>query len=234
MTSLELIGYIAVGAAAFILLAGAMYWSVNFFTRQLAESTRERFRVYLAQEVETAMGVFREKMCEQIVLQGKKSDSLAGLYALLIDLLRKGREFSASCIKGDPLQIEKGLRSINETCTSFFELFQKESLHFPEEFCALLTRFQAVHAEAMQRIEKELYRKDSGANEKEIRANWLRFEDQIGAVMEVVRKEFHRCNQAPGNLLLKGLKEMPLPEFASVTDNDSAADAPTFELKSLW
>jgi len=211
MTPSELITYVAGGGITLILLACISYWSVNFFIKQVTERAYEGFRENLAHEVEQAIRVFREGMCEQIVLQGKKSDSLAGLYSLLIDLLRLGKDLAACCAKGEPLQIEKGLRAINDTCTAFFQLYQKESLHFSPEFCAMLDGFQVVQKEAMQGLERELYRKDASnrCKEAEIRQNWLRFEDRIAEVMENVRKEFHRRNLAAGNSLLKGFDALP-------------------------
>ena len=206
MTSTQWVCYVGGGGAAIILLACFCFWSVHIFIKQFTERTHEKFREHIAQEVEEALRIFREKMCEQIVLQGKKSDSLASLYSMLIDLLRLGKEFAASCTKGEPLQIEKGLRTIDETCTAFFNLYQKESLHFSQEFCAVLDGFKTAQKEVMQGLQRELYRKDSaeGSKEAELRQNWLRFEDLIAEVMDLVRREFHRKNQASGNYLLKG------------------------------
>ena len=106
---------------------------------------------------------------------------------------------------------------MKETCTAFSELFQKESLHFPEEFCSMLNGFLTVQQETMQGMERELYRKDSAerGNEAEIRQYWLRLEDRITVIMEIVRKEFHRRNQTPGNFLLNGLGEVGTTKIVS-------------------
>ena len=217
MISSGLVWYVAGGGAVLIMLVCISYVSLNFIVKQFTERTCENFRCHLAHEVEVAIRIFREGMCEQIVLQGKKSDSLASLYAMLIDLLRTGKEFAASCAKGEPLQIEKRMRTMSETCTEFFQLYQKESLHFSEELCANLDGFQLVQKEAMQGIEKELYRKDAAerSKEHEIRQQWLRLEDGITGVMDGVRKEFHRRNQAPGGLILKGLSDLPSAEIVA-------------------
>jgi hypothetical protein len=215
MAASQLIWYVAAGGTALLILACFSYWAVNYFIQQVGMRTHGRFREHLAHEVEVAIRLFREGICEQVVLQGKKSDSLAGLYAILIDLLRLSREFSASCAKSDPLQIEQALRSLNETCTRFFELYQKESLHFSGEFCAMLDGFMGMQKEVMQAMEKELYSKESTerSREKEIRQNWLRFEDRITGVMESVRQEFHRRKPASTSFLMKGLNDLPKPEI---------------------
>ena len=225
MTSTQWVCYVGGGGAAIILLACFCFWSVQVLIKQFTERTHEKFREHISQEVEEALRIFREKMCEQIVLQGKKSDSLASLYSMLIDLLRLGKEFTACCTKGEPLQIEKGLRAIDEACTAFFDLYQKESLHFSQEFCAMLDGFRAAQKEAMQGLQRELYSKDAAerSKEAELRQNWLRFEDRITEAMDLVRKEFHRKNQASGNYLLKGFAE------ASPSGIVSAAEAPSPE-----
>jgi hypothetical protein len=218
MTSTQWVCYVGGGGAAIILLACFCFWSVHVCIKQFTERTHEKFREHISKEVEEALRIFGEKMCEQIVLQGKKSDSLASLYSMLIDLLRLGKEFADCCTKGEPLQIEKGMRSIDETCTVFFDLYQKESLHFPQDFCAMLDGFRAAQKEAMQGLQRELYGKDSAerSKEAELRQNWLRFEDRITEVMDLVRREFHRKNQASGNFLLKGLSEAS--SFSIVSD----------------
>jgi hypothetical protein len=215
MTASQLIWYVAAGGTALLLLVCVSYWAVNYFIQQIGVRTHGRFREYLSHEVEVAIGLFREGICEQIVLQGKKSDSLAGLYAILIDLLRLGRELSATCAKSDPLQIEKAMRSLNETCTRFSELYQKESLHFSGEFYAILDGFTSMQKEVMQAMEKELYSKESTerSRDKEIRQNWLRFEDRIIGVMDLVRQEFHRRKPASTSFLMKGLADLPKPKI---------------------
>ena len=211
MTSAGLIWYIAGGGATLILLVGVCYWSVNFLAQQVIVRSQEQFRVHLAQEVEVALRVFREGMCEQIVLQGKRSDSLAGLYSILIDVLRLGKGLAANCAKGEALQIEKALRAIEEAGTKFSELYQKESLHFPGEFCTMLDGFLTVQQEVMKGMGALLYRKDpaaAGSKDQEIKQNWLRFEDRITATMDLVRQEFHRRDQGPANPLLRGFQDM--------------------------
>lgn len=200
------------GGAAIVLLACVSFWAANAIVKQFAEQTQARFREHLAREVEAAVRTFRDGLCEQIVQQGKKSDALAGLYSTLIETLRLGKELAACCIKGDPAQIERCLRSVGERCAVFFEMYQKESLHLPEEFCAALDAFGAEQKEAMYAMERELYKRESPERKEadaEIRQHWLRLEDRIAAVMDLVRKEFHRRTQTPGNFILQGLQEVP-------------------------
>ena len=209
MTSIMVIGYVAMGLAGLVLVIGLAYWSARTVIEQLAERTGARFREQLVHDVEAALQRFRVGACEQIVQHGKKSDSLAHLYSTLIDVLRLGREFSAAGTKGDPLQAEKRLRALKETCCNCAELYQRESLHFSPEFCASLEGFLAAQKEVLQAMERELYRKDSNNSEREIKLQWQRLEDRVTGTMDLVRREFHRRNQAPGNQLLQGLGDLP-------------------------
>jgi hypothetical protein len=217
MSITALIWYIAGGGAVVLLMVAATYWSVNYFTQQLGQRTLERFHAHLAREVEAALEIFRERLCDQVVQQGKKSDSLANLYAVLIDLLRLGREFSATCGKEEPVQVEKRIRAINDSCHTFFDQYHKESLHFGGEFCSTLDSFALLHKEVINALEKELYRKDVSdrAKELEYRKVWLRLEDRVVTVMDLVRREFHRRNPAPGSGLRQGLNELPPHQIMS-------------------
>jgi hypothetical protein len=211
MSVTTLIWYVAGGGAVVLLMVATTYWSVNYFTQQLGQRTLERFHAHLAQEVEAALEIFRERMCDQVVLQGKKSDSLANLYAILIDILRLGREFCTTCGKEEPVQVEKKVRAINDGCRNFFDQYHKESLHFAGEFCSTLDSFAILHKEVMNALEKELYRKDvpERVKEMEYRKVWLRLEDRVVAVMDLVRHEFHRRNPSQGAALRNGLNELP-------------------------
>jgi len=225
MSITTMIWYLAGGGAVVLLLVAATYWSVNYFTQQLGQRTLERFRAHLSREVESALEIFRERMCDQVVLQGKKSDSLANLYAVLIDILRLGREFCATCGKEEPVQVEKKLRAINECCHNFFDQYRRESLHFAGEFCSTMDGFAIVQKEAMNALEKELYRKDvpDRVKEMEYRKVWLRLEDRVVSVMDLVRHEFHRRNPAQGAGLRQGLNE--LPPHRITTDSPSGSES---------
>jgi hypothetical protein len=227
MSMTTLLWYVAGGGAVVLLMVAATYWSVTYFTQQLGQRTLERFREHLAREVEAALEIFRERMCDQVVLQGKKSDSLANLYAVLIDILRLGREFCATCGKDEPVQVEKKLRAINECCHNFFDQYRRESLHFAGEFCSTLDGFAIAQKEAMNALEKELYRKDVSdrVKEMEYRRVWLRLEDRVVTVMDLVRQEFHRRNPSQGAGLRQGLSQLPPHGIMADTATGSESSA---------
>jgi hypothetical protein len=220
MSSKEMIYYLAGGGAALIFFISVSYWSVNMFIKQLTERTYERFREHLAKETELAIKLFREGLCEQIVHQENKSDSLAKLYATLIDLMRIGKEFTISIGKGDMQQAERRLRTIRDTCSAFFEIYQKQSLHFSDEFCAVLDDFIAEQKAVIQCVETnwnvtQQAAPENSRRETEIKQGWLQFEDRITHVMDAMRNEFRKHQAAPGNVMMKWLNEVPPPNSIS-------------------
>ena len=214
MSTRELIFYYAGGGALFLLCIAVSYWAVNFFIQQVAARSCQRFRESMMSEAERALQIFREGLCEQIVQQENKSDSLAKLYSLLIDLLRVGKEFTSRLAGGELLQAEKMLRTIRSTGESFAEVYQKESLHFTDDFCAVLKGFITQQTSVVQRLEtgwSEL-QPDSGDKSNrisEMKQDWLQFEDRVGKVMDVMRNEF-RKRQPAGNVMMRWLNETPV------------------------
>lgn len=211
MSTRELIYLYAGGGAAFLLCIAISYWSVNFFIRQFTERSCQQFKERMLEEVERALGYFRESLCEQIVQQESKSDSLAKLYATLIDLLRVGREFLAGVGKGDLVQAEKMLRSIRSTGDTFAEMYQKQSLHFSEDFSGVLKTFVAQQRSVVDVIESSWRAMQGDAAETtrrlgEMKQHWLKFEDRINQVMDIMRNEF-RNRQSAGNVMLKWLND---------------------------
>jgi len=217
MSPWTMMWYLAGGAAALVAVLGISYWAVQYFVQQLSQQFLARFRAQLAHEVEHALGVFRDSMCEQIVQQGRKSDALSGLYAKLIEMLRQGREFCAGCGRDEAVAQEKRLRGVQESCRVFLELYQRESLHFSDEFRARLEGFGDQQRDVLELLVREFYRKDVAerAREKEIRQHWSHLEDRVSELMEFVRQEFQRRNQTASAFLLQGLKDQPRPDFAS-------------------
>jgi tRNA nucleotidyltransferase/poly(A) polymerase len=213
-----LILYIAGVGAALIFFLSISYWSVNFFIKQISERTYERFREHLAREVELAIKLFREGLCEQIVHQESKSDSLAKLYATLIDQMRVGKEFTTGLGSGDLPLAEKRLRTVRELFCGFSEMYQKQSLHFSKDFCTLLDGFLAEQKAVMEYVETHWGAAsgkeppDKSKSEELIKQRWLQFEDRIGSVMDTLRNEFRRRQPAPANIMMKWLNEVPAPK----------------------
>jgi hypothetical protein len=220
MTSKQMIIFFFGGSAAIIFFMSIAYWSVNFFIRQCTDRVFQQYKHRLAKETDAAIKLFKEGLCEQIVHQENKSDSVAKLYALLIDLMRVGKEFCGSLAKGDLQQAEKMLRGVRNTGDSFKELFQKQQLHFPDDFCAALERFLTEHKGLVEELEGNWYqiRKDSsdGGNNQvvEMKQRWVGFEDRITQVMDAMRNEFRKRPSA-SNVLLKWLNDPDPPETAT-------------------
>ena len=206
-----MIYYIGSGCFGIIFFVGISYWAVNFFVKQGTERTLEQFRQQVTREAQLGIKLFKEGMCEQIVLQENKSDALAKLYATLIDLLQLGKSLTASLGKGDLDSGRRKIQGIRETADIFAASYQKQSLHFTEELCKTLDAFLAEQKDVLQLVEDNWTRTPKDAQEKEkrdaeIRQSWLKFEDRVNSVMETLRTEF-RSRQPSGNVMMKWLKE---------------------------
>lgn len=213
MSTRELIYLYTGGGAVFIFFLAVGYWSVNFFIRQSTERSCEQFRERMVKEAERALKYFQEGICEQIVEQESKTDSLAKLYATLIDLMRVGKEFIAAAGRGELQQAEKTLRTMRSTGDSFAEMCQKQSLHFTDDFCNTLKTFTAQQKAMVQLIESiwNALQRDPAENGREfsrIKQEWLQFEDRITFVMDVMRNEF-RSRHPAGNVMMKWLNDVP-------------------------
>lgn len=213
MSTRELIYFYAGGGALLFFCLAISYWSVNFFIKQFTERTCELFRVRIMGEAERALKLFREGLCEQIVQQERKSDALGKLYATQIDLMRTGKEFVSGVVKGDLQLAERMLRSLRSTGENFVEIYQKESLHFPDHFCKVMKDYLEQQKSVVQLIETSwnLFQGEggqSGARASEIRQTWLQFEDRINQVMDLMRNEF-RDGHGAGNVMIRWLNDPP-------------------------
>lgn len=217
MTSKQMIIFFFGGSAAIIFFMSIAYWSVNFFIKQCTDRVFQQFRYSLAKETDAAIKLFKEGLCEQIVHQENKADSVAKLYALLIDLTRVGKEFCGSLAKGDLQQAEKMLRGVRNTGDSFKELFQKQQLHFPDDFCAALEKFLTEHKVLVEELEGNWYQTRKASSDGgsphvgEMKQRWIGFEDRITQVMEAMRNEFRKRPSA-SNVLMKWLNEPDPPK----------------------
>lgn len=221
----DLIYYVGGWCVALVFLVSICCWSVNFFIKQFTERTYEQFRMRLTREAEQAMKLFREGLCEQIVLQENRTDSVAKLYALLIDLMRVGKDFTSSLGRGDFMMLEIRLGPVRETGDSFLETYQRQSLHFSEEFCSTINALLTDQKAVIQVITDNLQMpgRDPVAirsREAEMKQSWLHFEDRITEVMEIMRNEFRSRRSAPGNPLMNWLREVPPPKSSSSPENE--------------
>jgi hypothetical protein len=220
MTSKQMIIYFFGGSTAIIFCMSIAYWSVNFFIKQCSDRVFQQFKQSLARETDAAIKLFKEGLCEQIVHQENKSDSVAQLYSILIDLMRVGKEFSGSLVKGDLQQAEKMLRGVRNTGDGFNDLFQKQRLHFPDDFCGVLEKFATEHKALVEELEGNWYsiRKasaDGGSNNAaEMKQKWIGFEDRITQVMDAMRNEFRRRPSA-SNVMMKWLNDPTAPKTAA-------------------
>jgi hypothetical protein len=213
MSTREFIYFYAGGGALLLFCLAISYWSVNFFIKQFTERTCELFRERIMAEAERALKVFREGMCEQIVQQEKKSDALGKLYATQIDMMRTGKEFVSGVVNGDLQQAERMLRSLRNTGETFAEIYQKESLYFPDSFSKIIKDHIDQQKSVVQVIEIvwNLIQGEgaqSGNCATEIRQTWLQFEDKINQVMDLMRNEF-RSGHGAGNVMMKWLNDPP-------------------------
>lgn len=213
MTYLEIIYYVGGGCAALIVLITICYWAVNLFIKQITAGGCEQYRRWIAKESEHALRIFKESLCEQIALQGIKLDAVSKLYAMVVDLLRVGKELAAVLGKGEIPQAQGRLRAIQDTTLGLGDLCQKESLHLSDEVSARLDGFVTELKSVTEGIESTLSQagKDA-ADGMEIRQRWLQFEDRISEVMEVLKNEFRKGRGSPGNVMMKWLNEVPPPK----------------------
>lgn len=221
----DIIYYVGGWCIALVFLASICCWSVNFFIKQFTERTYEQFRVRLTREAEQAMKLFREGLCEQIVLQENRTDSVAKLYALLIDLMRVGKGFTSSLGRGDLTMLEFRFGPVQETGDAFLETYQRQSLHFSEEFCSTINALLTDQKAVIQVITDNLQMPGRDplairSREAEMKQTWLHFEDRITEVMEIMRDEFRSRRSAPGNPLLNWLREIPPPKSSSSPENE--------------
>ena len=128
-----MIYYLGTACIAIVFFVSICYWAVNFFVKQNTERAYTRFQQRVAREAELAIKMFREALCEQIVLQENKSDSLAKLYATLIDLLQLGKEFTVILGKKEMDAAYRKVENIKAMGEMFVGNYQKQSLLFSEE-----------------------------------------------------------------------------------------------------
>jgi hypothetical protein len=210
-----LIYYIFGGCVIILVLAVVSNISVNVLIKQFTERALHHFQHRLAQETAKALEAFRSGVCEQMAVQERKSDSLAKLYAALIDLLRDGKGFVTSIDKGEPLLTEKTLLTVKSSSSSFCEQYRKQSLHFSDDFKAIMDGFIGEAEGIMDFFEthRRSNSRDSIERKKDndqIRQTWTAFEDRISFIMEVARNEFRSRMQTPENVMKKWFNEAPV------------------------
>jgi hypothetical protein len=202
------------GCVIFLILALVINLSLNMFIKQFTDRALTNFQERLAQATGKALLAFKEGVCEQMALQGSKTDGLAKLYSALIDLMRDGKAFAASVSKGEPLLSEKTLRTFEEASRSFNEQNRKQSLHFSDAFKSVMEGFAAEQEAVIHLFQthwqshsrESLERKQDN---EEIRQAWTKFEDRVTAIMELMRNEFRSQVQAPESVMNKWLSDGP-------------------------
>jgi len=225
----DLLYYGVTGCIIVLFLAVVVNFSVNTIIRQLTERALHRFQERLAQETAKALAGFRAGVLEQMALQERKSDSLAKLYASLIDLTRDGKEFIANTAKGEPFATEKALRTFAEGSRSFGDQIRKQSLHFSDEFKVVMDGFIAEQESLIRRFETNWKQNSRDSLERkqdneEIRQAWTKFEDRVGIIMEMTRNEFRGRAQTPEGVMRKWLNETQ-PKTAAPVSAGKAAPA---------
>jgi hypothetical protein len=215
----DLVYFGITGCVIVLFVAVVVNFSVNNIIKQLTERALRHFQDRLNQETAKALVAFRSEICEQMALQERKSDSLARLYAALIDLLRDGKDFIKSLPLGEPFKTEKALRTFEEASHSFAEQIRKQGLHFSDEFKVIVEGFVAEQETLIRQFETQwkLNGRDSQARKldnEDLRQTWTRFEDRMAVVMELTRNEFRGRTQTPENVMKKWLGEVtqkPVP-----------------------
>jgi hypothetical protein len=228
MSSRQMIVYFFGGSTAIIFFMSIAYWSVNFFIKQCTDRVFLQFKQHLARETDRAIRLFKENLCEQIVQQENRSDSVAKLYSLLIDLMRAGKEFSGSMARGDLQQAEKMLRGIRNSGESFNDLLQKQRLHFPDDFCAVLAKFVTEQKALVEELEGNWYLVRRVAAEggisshaAEMKQRWIGFEDRITQLMDAMRNEFRKRPSAAA-VMSTWLNEPAAPKGATAPSQDAS------------
>jgi hypothetical protein len=128
--------------------------------------------------------------------------------------MKLGKDFTV-CLGKDFELAQRRVRAIRELSDSFIDTYQKQSLHFSEEFCQLIDAFVLEQKRVVEHIEGNwnLTVKDEAENEKRqslIKFTWHKFDDRISALMETLRAEF-RSRQPAGSVMMQWLKEEPAP-----------------------
>ena len=191
----SLIYYGLGGCVVFLGIVIVINFSVNVLIKQFTERALHNFQERLAQAVDNALADFQTGVVEQMALQESKSDSLAKLYSALIDLVRDGKGFVSSTGKSEPLVTDKTLRTLVGTSRLFFELNRKQSLHFSDDFRAVMEGFMAEQEATMLLFETHWNSNSRDPQEvklanEQIRQAWTKFEDRVAAIMELMRHEF--------------------------------------------
>jgi hypothetical protein len=199
----SLIFYVGGGCIILVVLVLASNFLVNSLIKQFTERALQLFQQRLSQEVAKSLEAFKQGVCEQMAMQEKKSDSLAKLYSALIDLLRDGKEFSASVSKRDPAQAGDRLLIFENTSRSFCDQYRKLSLHFSNEFKGVVDSFILEQEAVSQLLGTQWHsgRKDAEkreSNNELIRQSWAQAEDRIMAIMEILRSEFRKRIERAG------------------------------------
>jgi hypothetical protein len=220
MDVITLIYYVAGGCIVLLILMVVSNMFVNSLIKQFTDRAMHQFQQRLSQEITKALEGFREGVCEQMAMQERKSDSLAKLYASLIDLLREGKKFTASMSRQDMAEAEKKLRTYEDISLSFCEQYQKQSLHFAQDFKTAMDAF-ILEQEAVRQFLLTQWKtaRNEGPEKKEvtiehIRQAWTKAEDRVAAVMDLMRNEFRRRVQPPESIMKKWLTEAPAPQAA--------------------
>jgi hypothetical protein len=215
-----LIYYVAGGCIVLLILVIVSNVFVNMLIKQFTDRAMHQFQQRLSHEVTKALEAFKEGVCEQMAMQERKSDSLAKLYSSLIDLVREGKKFTASMGKQDTTEAEKKLRTYEDISLSFCEQYQKQNLHFAQDFKTAMDAFVLEQETVRQFLLTQWKTARNEAPEKrevtveQIRQAWTKAEDRVAAVMDLMRNEFRRRVQAPESIMKKWLTEPPPSEAA--------------------
>jgi len=214
MNGSDLIYYGIAGCVIVGFLAVVVNYSVNTIIKQLTERALTHFQGRLAQETAQALAAFKASICEQMAMQERKADTLAKLYASLIDLIRDGKEFVASLGHGEAFRSEKTLRTFQEACRSFADQIRKQGLVYSDELKGVLEGF-VTEQEVLIRFFETHWKANSRESEQRkldneaIRQQWARFEDRVGVIMEHTRNEFRGRTASPESVMRKWLNETP-------------------------
>lgn len=219
MSGSDLITYGITGCVIVIFLAVVVNFSVNSIIKQLTERALHGFQTRLAQETANALAAFRTGVCEQMAMQERKSDTLAKLYASLIDLIRDGKDFVGSLGKGEAFKSEKTLRTFDEACRSFGEQIRKQGLQFSDEYKGVMDGFLLEQENLVRSFETQWKAngRDSDARKRDnevIRQQWAHFEDRVAVIMEHTRNEFRGRTVTAESVMKKWLNDPPAKTVA--------------------